>query len=133
MFLRRLAALALAAFATAALAQDAAPLTATSDAGLYRAELLPEAMPIPINIMQAWTLTLTDAAGIPVEGARIAITGGMPAHGHGLPTAPGVTADLGDGRYRIEGLHFSMTGVWALGFGVMASPGADRIIFRFDI
>lgn len=130
---RLLATAILAVFALTARADEPAPMRATSVQGLYRAGLIPEALPIPINSMQSWVLELTDAAGAAVEGAAIAIDGGMPAHGHGLPTAPQVTDDLGGGRYLIEGLRFSMTGDWALGFDISAAAGEDRVLFHFGI
>ena len=36
----------------------------------------------------------------------------MPEHGHGFPTVPEVTEYLGDGKYLVEGLKFSMPGWW---------------------
>jgi len=134
MLFRAIAPAALALLAGAALAQDApAPLTATSEAGTYEASLAPQADPIPLNTIQSWTLTLSDAEGEPVEGATFAIDGGMPAHGHGLPTAPEVTEDLGEGRYLIEGIRFSMAGEWVLSLAVSAEPGDDTIVFRFTL
>lgn len=120
--------------AAAALAQSGAgPLDAQSDAGIYKGELIPAKVPIPINAMQSWILRLTNAQGDAIEGAIFAVDGGMPKHGHGLPTAPEVTEYLGDGRYRVEGLRFSMQGDWALSFRISAAAGEDRLIFRFRL
>jgi hypothetical protein len=54
----------------------------------------------------------------------------MPQHGHGFPTQPKVTRELGDGRYLLEGMKFSMPGWWELKLKVDASSGADEITFN---
>jgi hypothetical protein len=37
-----------------------------------------------------------------VDGATLRVGGGMPDHGHGLPTAPAVREALGGGRSVVE-------------------------------
>lgn len=101
-----------------------------STGGLYRAELAPGATPIALREMQVWTVTLHTAAGAPVTQAAIAISGGMPQHGHGLPTAPQVTQNLGNGRYQIEGVKFNMRGWWTFELAVDAAGGADVVTFN---
>lgn len=88
--------------------------TWSSDARHFQVSYTSDVAPIEINRMHGWTLTVLRADGSPVDGARIAVSGGMPSHNHGLPTAPRVTRELGDGRYRIDGLRFHMRGEWAL-------------------
>ncbi|MGO4573876.1 FixH family protein [Microvirga sp. 2TAF3] len=99
-------------------------------AGLYRAAIAPDAMPIVIGSMHAWTVTVRNQSGAPVKVARIGINGGMPQHGHGLPTAPRMTADLGDGRYRIEGMKFNMRGWWTLDLAIDGPKGTDTVTFN---
>jgi hypothetical protein len=65
-----------------------------------------------------------------VRQARIGVDGGMPQHGHGLPTKPRVTRELGDGRYLIEGMKFSMTGWWEIKLAVQGDRGADKVTFN---
>jgi hypothetical protein len=65
-----------------------------------------------------------------VEGATIAVDGGMPQHRHGMPTAPQVTEYLGEGRYRVEGLKFSMSGWWELRFDISSPAGTDKVTFN---
>lgn len=101
-----------------------------SEGGLYRAELSPDAMPIPVGRMQVWTVKLQTAAGAPVTRAGFAIGGGMPQHGHGLPTAPQVTRNLGGGRYQIEGVKFNMRGWWTFEVTVDGADGLDVVIFN---
>lgn len=105
-------------------------LARLSQGGLYRATLSPDAAPIPIGRMQAWTVTLQTAAGAPLTKAAIVIDGGMPQHGHGLPTAPQVTRYLGDGRYLIEGVKFNMHGWWTFNLAITAPGGTDVVTFN---
>lgn len=98
--------------------------------GLYLAAIEPEAAEIRQGELHAWILTLKTADGKPVGDARIKIDGGMPEHNHGLPTAPEMTAHLGEGRYRIEGVKFSMSGWWELKFDISAPAGTDTVTFN---
>jgi hypothetical protein len=41
-----------------------------------------------------------------------------------------VTAALGDGKYRIEGFKFTMSGWWQLKFTIDAPPGRDEADFN---
>ena len=54
----------------------------------------------------------------------------MPEHGHGLPTSPAVSAHLGAGRYRVEGVKFTMSGWWELRFAITAPAGSDNAVFN---
>lgn len=101
----------------------------TSEAGLYVAAIAPVAEPIEVGPLHAWTITLRDGAGAPVDGAQFHVDGGMPQHGHGLPTAPAVTQALGEGRYLLEGVRFNMGGWWELRLAIEAAPGADAVTF----
>jgi hypothetical protein len=69
-------------------------LAKSTEAGLYLAEIAPEAEPVTLGAMHAWTVSLRTADGAPVDQAEIAVDGGMPRHGHGLPTSPVVTRSL---------------------------------------
>lgn len=85
---------------------------------------------VAINRLHAWEIRLTSAAGVPVEHARIAFDGGMPQHGHGFPTSPRVTAELGDGRYRLDGMKFSMSGWWQMKLTIESAIGTDQVTFN---
>lgn len=98
--------------------------------GTYSVAIEPESAPIRQNDVQSLILTVKTASGAPVDDALISIDGGMPAHNHGLPTAPKATASLGNGRYRIEGVKFSMGGHWELRFAIAAAAGADDVTFN---
>ena len=78
--------------------------TRESEGGLYRGTIRPQVDPIPQGQLHRWTLHLETAAGAPVDSAAIAVDGGMPQHGHGLPTRPRVTRPLGNGDHLVEGM-----------------------------
>lgn len=101
--------------------------------GLYRLELAPEDQPLTINRLHRWTITLADADGTRIDGASLTVTGGMPEHNHGLPTAPRVTQRLDDGRYLLEGMRFHMHGAWELRIAIDASAGADTAIVYLEL
>jgi hypothetical protein len=108
-------------------------LTKLSQKGLFRIALDPEPELLTVGPIHNWTVTVTSPDGTPVTGARFAIDGGMPAHHHGLPTSPQVTDELGEGRYRIEGVKFSMGGLWVLKITVTAATGSDEASFNLQI
>ncbi len=105
----------------------------TSVAGLYRGEIRPDGDSIPKGKLQKWTLHLENAGGAPVDVATITIDGGMPQHGHGLPTKPAVTRPLGNGDYRVEGMKFNMGGWWVVKFRVNAMSGVDSLVFNLKL
>lgn len=107
--------------------------TRTSEAGTYRATIHPQGDSIPQGKLHRWTLHLETANGTPIDSATIAIDGGMPQHGHGLPTKPRATRALGDGDHLIEGMKFNMGGWWVVKFRVAASQGADSIVFNLKL
>ncbi len=88
---------------------------------------------VNIGKFQQWTVQLIDAQGKPVYPARIGINGGMPGHGHGLPTQPQVTDYLGDGRYLIEGMKLNMAGDWILLLGIHTPTTRQQVQFEFSI
>ncbi len=104
--------------------------TRTSDQGLYRATIIPSLDPIPINQVHTWTLHVETADGQSVDQAEITVDGGMPQHGHGLPTQPQVTKNLGNGNYLVEGMKFQMTGWWVVHFNISAGGQSDRVTFN---
>ena len=100
-------------------------------AGLYRVAMQPATQPAPrINQMHSWQVTLATADGQPVSGATFAVDGGMPQHGHGLPTQPRVTRELGDGTYQLDGMKFSMTGWWEVKLAIQGPVGPDQVTFN---
>ena len=98
--------------------------------GRYVVQMEPPATPPAINQIHAWQIKLSSADGAPVRNAHIAVDGGMPQHGHGLPTRPQVTRELAAGTYLLEGMKFSMTGWWEIKLAVQAPEGTDTAVFN---
>lgn len=101
-----------------------------SAAGLYAVAIEPEAEPVQQGSLHRWIVTVTTPEGEPVADAEITVDGGMPQHGHGLPTAPQSTGHIGEGRYRIEGVRFNMGGWWVLNFAISSPAGNDEAEFN---
>ena len=107
--------------------------TRPSAAGLYRATIEPQGDSIPRGKLHRWTLHLETASGAPVDSATIAVDGGMPQHGHGLPTKPRVTRALGDGDHAVDGMKFNMGGWWVVTFRVQSGAGRDSVTFNLKL
>jgi YtkA-like len=125
-----------AVMVAAALAACATPadldlsLRRPSAQGRYVVQLEPPAAAPAINQIHSWQIRLSAPDGTPVRHARIAVDGGMPQHGHGLPTRPQVTREGADGSYTMDGMKFSMAGWWEIKLAIQASGGADTVVFN---
>jgi hypothetical protein len=104
-----------------------------SDSGRFQLSFTSELQPIEINRIHAWVIHLRTADGSPVDGAELQVSGGMPAHDHGLPTRPRVTTPLGGGDYRLEGLRFHMNGAWEITVTVNADGQRDRVVIGLEL
>ena len=107
--------------------------TRLSSRGLYRGSFQPAGDSIRVGRMHSWKLHLETADGAPVDDATIAVDGGMPQHGHGLPTKPRVTKRLGNGEHVVDGMKFNMGGWWVVKFRVNATPGSDSLVFNVKL
>lgn len=105
----------------------------SSQAGIFRASYETRAEALGINQMHSWIVHLEDSSGMVVEDATIIVSGGMPLHDHGLPTAPRVTRYLGDGNYLIEGMKFHMNGHWQVVLTVSARALKDVVVFQLEL
>lgn len=104
----------------------------TSAEGHYVARVEPRET-IRINRLHSWHLELRDREGNGVVGATIEVDGGMPQHGHGLPTRPRVTKELNDGRYEVDGMRFNMGGWWVVTFRITGPAGTDTVTFNLAL
>ena len=99
-------------------------------ARLFVAEIAPVGGEPSVGPLATWQLILSHSDGTPVTDATVRLDGGMPDHGHGLPTRPEVTAEPAAGRYLVEGLKFSMPGLWVLTFAISTPRGSDEVSFN---
>src|SRR5688500_7726398 len=107
--------------------------TRVSEAGIYRGTIRPQGDSIPQGRLQRWTLHLETVAGTAVDSASILVDGGMPQHGHGLPTKPVVTRHAGSGDHVVEGMKFNMGGWWVVKFRVSSPAGRDSLLFNIKL
>lgn len=101
--------------------------------GYYRVSYRSELEPLTINKIHSWIFHIETADGEAVTGAEITVTGGMPLHNHGLPTDPRMTAELGDGDYRFEGMRFHMNGEWELLVSIAAGGRRDTVVIPLTL
>ena len=71
--------------------------------------------------------------GKAVAPARVSVSGGMPLHGHGLPSQPQVSEHTEDGKYLVKGLKFNMNGGWELAFDIQSEDQRDKVNFDIKI
>ncbi|CAN5916087.1 hypothetical protein BH11MYX4_BH11MYX4_28630 [soil metagenome] len=107
--------------------------TRASRAGAFVVSYEPAVSPVPKRQLHSWTVDIRTRDGRPVEGARMTVAGGMPDHGHGLPTEPVVSAALGNGRYVVDGMKFNMGGYWIVDLGITAPEGHDDVRFELNL
>jgi len=107
--------------------------TRPSVKGLFVASIRPEGPEPSVGPIGTWMLALTKPDGTPVSGAMVSVGGGMPQHNHGFPTEPQVSAAADPGQYRIEGVKFSMPGLWELRLTIRAGDQSDDVLFNIRI
>ena len=100
--------------------------------GLYVATL-ETAGQLRVRQMQTVRVAIVDGNGRAVEGATLAIDGGMPQHGHGLPTRPRMTQALSAGSYQVEGVRFNMGGWWEFKVTITSDRGVDTVTFNLSL
>jgi len=108
--------------------------TSVGGADLFRVSWKPltEDAQVPKNVHFALEIVVADENG-PVVGARVAVRGWMPEHGHGLVARPVVT-EQGDGHYRAEGVLLHMRGSWDLIVDVVDRAGrTDSVTFGVEL
>jgi hypothetical protein len=107
--------------------------TRLSEHGVYRVTIAPQVDTIRVGRMHSWKLHVETGDAQPVNDASVAVGGGMPQHGHGLPTKPRVTQSLGNGDHLVEGMKFNMGGWWVVTFKITAPAGTDSVTFNLTL
>jgi len=86
---------------------------------------------LPRNVEFTMDVALHDD-GVPITGATLHVTAAMPSHGHGMVQLPRVE-ELGDGRYRVDGMLLHMRGAWQLRFAVVIDRQAETFFFDVEV
>lgn len=114
-------------------ASEFGPGPRTSAKGLYIATLQQAKDLKPRKLYTLQAVIVDGATGQAVSNATIEIDGGMPEHGHGLPTKPRMSQNLGGGMYEISGLRFNMGGWWELKLTITTPAGTDTVTFNLAL
>jgi len=129
-----LAAIAFSGCARAPLLPDVdLALTRASPGNHFRITLVPPQGAVPIQQIHSWTVKVATPGGEPVANALVYMNGGMPEHGHGMPTRPAVTREIVPGTYLVEGVKFNMSGWWELLVAVQKGPASDVTAFNYIV
>jgi len=83
-----------------------------SDTGGLHIEIRTSPEPL-VRGQNVGQVTITDAAGQPVEGLSLALVPWMPSHGHGTSVQPAIST-TGDGVFVANPLYLFMAGQWEL-------------------
>lgn len=123
----------LACFAGNSLAAAGHEETSTAGVSIhFKVSYRSKVEPVPLNRIHSWVLHVDTLDGAPVENARIVVYGDMPMHQHGLPTQPAAT-ELGNGDYLVEGIKFSMLGLWKLRFEIQSAEYKETVTFNIEL
>jgi hypothetical protein len=105
----------------------------TKPAGDLQVKLLESKPGPPIKGTNELQIEVMDAGGAPLDGATVTVTPFMPDHGHGSALPP-VTKPLGGGKYTVEKVYLSMSGLWRLTVSVQMPGGAIKeAAFQFCV
>ena len=93
----------------------------------------PTLKPIRINQIHSWEIIVKTKTGQLVKNASIDVTGGMPLHDHGLPTAPRVTLESPPGHYLVKGVKFHMRGYWEIELAISSGKIIEKLSFGLNL
>lgn len=85
-----------------------------------------------LNKMQYWDVVIAKVNGSPIKDVELSFDGGMPSHGHGMPTMPKVVKE-GDTEFLVKGIKFSMPGVWELYFDIKNEDSTVRLTLEVQL
>lgn len=93
----------------------------------------PAGGPLPFNEPFSLEVELRDPeTDAPVAGAEVVARCEMPAHGHGMNVEP-LSVEVGEGRYRVDGMLLHMTGDWVLALDVIRDGSAEAVTFPLTL
>ena len=108
-------------------------MTRESVRKLFKVTYVSDTNPLQIAKFISWKLRVESADGAPVKDAEIIINGGMPEHGHGLPTIPEIVVGDKPGDYILQGLKFSMPGWWVMTLKIKVQSLEDEVTFNIIV
>jgi len=94
---------------------------------------VPVPAPMPFNQLFELDVTWIGSDGtLPDAASTIVLDALMPAHGHGMQTAP-VVEITGPGQARVKGMKLHMRGIWEFRFTLQTQAGQDLATFTEDV
>ncbi len=108
---------------------------ARSETGRVHVVVHTDTLPIPVNVMHRWRIQVLRGSDKPTPfmPEALVVNGGMPSHGHGLPTQPSVSRYLGNGTFLVDGMRFNMGGEWQMNVRVLEGNRWHRAVFTIDL
>jgi hypothetical protein len=97
---------------------------------IYRASMIPSPDPIERNRSLTVTVEIRTAADAPVERGFLELESWMPDDETVSAVRPRAVAELGGGRYRVEGLRFDAPGWWNVRVRIAAMGMTDSLAFN---
>lgn len=97
--------------------------------GVFRVRI-EQAPPHHVLRDERWLIRVETPDGRPAAVSTVHVGGGMPEHGHGLPTQPSVKSGGRPGEFVIDGLQFTMPGWWEVSLFVADSRRDDSVTFN---
>ena len=112
-----------------------APLVAAYPSSRRNFEVqITDSLPTTLNTIVSWPIKIKSLrANYVLDEVKLMIDGGMPHHGHGLPTTPTIKPTSKPDEYIIEGLKFSMPGYWEVRINASNGQKNDNVTIGFKI
>ena len=109
-----------------------AAVTQDSSTGVYKVELTPADEKVPLLQLHHWFARFYLSDGSEIRPQQIILSGGMDAHGHGLPTEPKLSEYVTDKGFQIDGVRFNMAGLWSLRVDFVYANKSDYADFELE-
>ncbi len=98
--------------------------------GLFTIRIVSDPSALKIQRLEAIIVEIRRANGRPVNDANVAVAVRARDVERRMQTAPRITRNLGLGKYRVEGLRFTMHGSWLLEFEVTSQSQTDKTLLE---
>jgi hypothetical protein len=104
---------------------------AITNEGNHTVRYVPNPSPIPLNEHFTIEVQVTPIAK-DQKTIEIEVDADMPAHGHGINTAPTIRNE-GNGKFIVDGILFHMKGDWELYVDILDGPVRERAVFPITL
>ena len=101
--------------------------------GIFKGKFFYEDENPPLGKTHSWLLYIENAEGEVLEGATIRGDGVNYDAMRGFAKPPVISEYVGNGHYRVDGIHFQVGGVWTMRFQVTWKGKTDVLSFFIEI